>query len=160
MSQIRLGIFRSFLLQIFYLNYKSYKGNLNEIQTKLTFLNIDWKSEYNRVKQRIQYRPKCFASFKIEARGTGGNPMHFFFFNVATGSVRNIAWQNSHKLKENLQTYKTDEWLQNILSFMKWDFYCYAWSISSLEPSLQYFNVRWIDLKNLLATVRCIHCYQ
>ena len=62
------------------------------------------------------------------------------FSNMAY--IRNIHWKEDAILKSDLKKYvKEDLRRTEILDFMKRDFSQYAWSLSSLDRHMRYFDL-------------------
>ena len=59
---------------------------------------------------------------------------------------RNVHWKEDDILKSDLQKYvKEDLRRTEISDFMKRDFSQYAWSLSSLDRRMRYFNIHYTD---------------
>ena len=66
------------------------------------------------------------------------------FSNMAY--IRNILWKEDDILKSDLKKYvKEDLRRTEILDFMKRDFSQYAWSLSSLDRRMRYFDIHYTD---------------
>ena len=66
------------------------------------------------------------------------------FSNIAY--IRNILWKEDDILKSDLKKYvKEDLRRTEILDFMKRDFSQYAWSLSSLDRRMRYFDIHYTD---------------
>ena len=62
------------------------------------------------------------------------------FSNMAY--IRNVHWKEDAILKSDLKKYvKEDLRRTEILDFMKRDFSLYAWSLSSLDRHMRYFDL-------------------
>ena len=74
------------------------------------------------------------------------HPKHVLlqFSNMAY--IRNILWKEDDILKSDLKKYvKEDLRRTEILDFMKRDFSQYAWSLSSLDRRMRYFDIHYTD---------------
>ena len=66
------------------------------------------------------------------------------FFNMAY--IRNIHWKEDDILKSDLKKYvKEDLRRTEILDFIKRNFWQYAWSLSSLDRHMRYFDIHYTD---------------
>ena len=66
------------------------------------------------------------------------------FSNMAY--IRNIHWKEGDILKSDLKKYVTEDLRRTeILDFMKRDFSQYAWSLSSLDRHMRYFDIHYTD---------------
>ena len=80
------------------------------------------------------------------------HPKHVLlqFSNMAY--IRNILWKEDDILKSDLKkNVKEDLRRTEILDFMKRDFSQYAWSLSSLDRRMRYFDIHYTD-NNVLIT--------
>ena len=65
------------------------------------------------------------------------------FSNMAY--IRNILWKEDDILKSDLKKYVKEDLRTEILDFMKRDFLQYAWSLSSFDQRMRYFDIHYTD---------------
>ena len=70
--------------------------------------------------------------------------------------LRNVDWKEDDDLKNDLKKYYVKEDLKRneILDFLKRDYSQYAWSLSSLDRRMRYFDVRYTDRNVTVEQVR------
>ena len=75
-------------------------------------------------------------------------------FNMAY--LRNVDWKEDDDLKNDLKKYYVKEDLKRnkILDFLKRDYSQYAWSLSSLDRRMRYFDVHYTDRNVTVEQVR------
>ena len=59
--------------------------------------------------------------------------------------IRNTHWKEDDILKSDLKKYVKEDLRTEILDFMKRDFSQYAWSLSSLDRRMRYFDIHYTD---------------
>ena len=96
------------------------------------------------MKFRAAYRchsiPQCIAPINTRK----AKHVLLQFSNMAY--IRNIHWKEDDILKSDLKKYvKEDLRRTEILDFMKRDFSQYAWSLSSLDRRMRYFDIHYTD---------------
>ena len=69
-------------------------------------------------------------------------------------STRSL-WKENNELKEDLQRLVEQQMQRNeILDFMRRDYWCYAWSMRTLERRLHFFNIKYIDYSTPMEKVK------
>ena len=70
--------------------------------------------------------------------------------------LRNVDWKEDDDLKNDLKKYYVKEDLKRnkILDFLKRDYSQYAWSLSSLDRRMRYFDVHYTDRNVTVEQVR------
>ena len=69
--------------------------------------------------------------------------------------IRNMHWKEDDILKSDLEKYvKEDLRRTEILDFMKRDSSQYAWSLSSLDRRMRYFDIHYTDKNVTVEQIR------
>ena len=69
--------------------------------------------------------------------------------------LRNVDWKEDDDLKNDLKKYVKEDLRRNeILDFLKRDYSQYAWSLSSLDRRMRYFDVHYTDRNVTVEQVR------
>ena len=69
-----------------------------------------------------------------------------FDFPTKMSYFRNDAWKGDLELKEDLKKYVSQSFKrEEILSFVNRDYFCYTWSVRSLDRRLRHFGIFYSD---------------
>ena len=69
--------------------------------------------------------------------------------------LRNVDWKEDQSLRNDLENYVKENLRRNeILDFLNRDYPQYAWSLSSLDRRMQYFNISYINNNVTVGQVR------
>ena len=69
--------------------------------------------------------------------------------------LRNVDWKEDQSLRNDLENYVKENLRRNkILDFLNRDYPQYAWSLSSLDRQMRYFNISYINNDVTVGQVR------
>ena len=69
--------------------------------------------------------------------------------------LRNVDWKEDQSLRNDLENYVKENLRRNeILDFLNRDYPQYAWSLSSLDRRMRYFNISYINNSVTVGQVR------